>query len=266
LEIKMKPVSVLLIDDNPTFLRATTQFLEAHEDMAIVGTFDKGEEALAQVLDLRPQVVLVDLAMINLPGLQVIPRLRKTMPQVGIIALTLMNSNNFRQAALKAGADDFIPKATMRTDLIPAIQKVARSDRKGMAEPTALVSDNGSKAVRRLLVIEDNAELRRLYSRALGRTGFEVHTAGTIQQAQEMLDNSRFDVLLCDVHMGSDRGTDLLREYGDTLATSGTLIIVVSGQSQYRSTCEDLGADFFLEKPVAINTLVTLLNRVAAQQ
>jgi DNA-binding NarL/FixJ family response regulator len=79
------------------------------------------------------------------------------------------------------------------------------------------------------------------------------------------LDDSRFDVVLCDIHMGSDRGTDLLREYGNTLATSGTLIIVVSGQAQYRNTCEDLGADFFLEKPVAISTLVTLLNRVAAQ-
>jgi DNA-binding NarL/FixJ family response regulator len=261
----MEPISVLLLDDNPTFLRATAQFLEAHEDMTVVGTFDKGEEALAQALNLQPQVVLVDLAMISLPGLEVIPRLRKTMPQVGIIALTLMNTNNFRRAALKAGADDFIPKATMRTDLIPAIQKVARSDRKGMAEPTAVVSDNGSGATRRLLVIEDNAELRRLYSRALRRTGFEVCMAGTIQQAQELLDDSRFDVVLCDIHMGSDRGTDLLREYGNTLATSGTLIIVVSGQAQYRNTCEDLGADFFLEKPVAISTLVTLLNRVAAQ-
>lgn len=263
----MKPISVLLIDDNPTFLRATTQFLEAHEDVTVVGSFGKGQDALAQAPNLQPQVILVDLAMIGLPGLEVIPRLREKMPQVGIIALTLMNTNNFKRAAIKAGADDFIPKATMRTDLIPAIQRVAQLDRKGMVEATAaMVPDNGSTATRRLLVIEDNAELRRLYSRALRRTGFEVQAAGTIRYARELLNSSRFDVVLCDIQMGSDRGTDLLRQYGAALVTSGTRIIVVSGQSQYRDTCEGLGADFFLEKPVAISTLITLLNRLAAQQ
>ena len=120
-------ISVLLIDDSVTFLHATTQFLEAHEGIVVAGTADNGNDALKQAEKLRPQVILSDLAMPGLPGLQTIPKLREILPEAGIIALTVMNTNSFRQAALAAGADDFAPKATLTTDLLPAIQRVMRA-------------------------------------------------------------------------------------------------------------------------------------------
>ncbi len=97
-------ISVLLIDDSVTFLHATTQFLEAHEGITVIGTADNGNEALKQADKLRPQVILPGLAMPGLPGLQAIPKLREILPEVGIIALTVMNTNSFRQASLAAGA------------------------------------------------------------------------------------------------------------------------------------------------------------------
>ena len=124
----MNPISIMLVDDSPTFLRLARQFLEAHEDMLVVGTATGGEEALARAQELRPQVILVDLAMPDLPGLQAIPRLRTALPEAGIIALTVMNSNGFRQAALGAGANCFISKTAMRKDLLPAIRHVAQSN------------------------------------------------------------------------------------------------------------------------------------------
>lgn len=261
----MKPISVLLVDDNPTFLHATTQFLEAHDGIAIVGTAERGEQALARAQELQPQVILMDLAMPGLPGLDVIPRLRSDMPQVGIIALTLMNTNSFRQAALEAGADEFVPKSTMRTALLPAIRRLTQDSGAKVAEPAQATPDNGATAARRILVMEDDPHLSRLYAKALGAAGYEVHPARTIQKARDLLANSRFDVFLCDIHMGRDRGTDLLREYSTMFATSGTQVIMVSGQAQYRAMCEELGADFFLEKPVAIGTLVALVGRLTAR-
>jgi DNA-binding response OmpR family regulator len=257
----MEPISVLLIDDNPTFLRATTQFLEAHDDMSVVGTALQGEMALAQLSQIQPQVILVDMAMIGLSGLEVIPRLRAKVPQAGIIALTLLDADHFRQAALKSGADDFVPKAAMRTDLLPTIRRVARNGSKATPETHETISAPNTAAPR-ILVLEDNPDLCRLYGKALDKTGYQVYTATSIDEAKKLLNQHRFDIWLCDIHVGNDRGTDLLREYAATLATSGTQVIMVSGQAQYRGICEELGIDFFLEKPVAISTLVALVSRL----
>ena len=119
----MAPISLLLIDDSATFLLlVVSRFLfEQHaNEVVVVGTAHGGKEALARVHDLRPQVILLDLAMPDLHGLEVIPRLRTMLPAVGIIVLTLLDSNGYREAALEAGVDEFISKATLSTDLVPA--------------------------------------------------------------------------------------------------------------------------------------------------
>ena len=61
--------------------------------------------------------------------LETIPRLRKVLPGVGIIALTLLEGNAYRQAALAAGADDLVRKAELTTDLLPAIRQVMQANR-----------------------------------------------------------------------------------------------------------------------------------------
>ena len=126
--INMKPISVLLVDDNPNFLRIATRFLQQHDDIVVVGAAGGGQEALALAQDLQPDVVLIDLAMPGLSGLETIPRLRAMLPAVGIIALTMLDTNSYREAALEANANDFVPKASLDTDLLPAIRQVAQAD------------------------------------------------------------------------------------------------------------------------------------------
>jgi DNA-binding NarL/FixJ family response regulator len=123
----MNPISILLVDDNPSFLRIATRFLQEHDDVMVVGTAGGGEEALALAQDQQPDVVLIDLAMPGLSGLATIPLLRIVLPEVGIIALTVLDTNGYRQAALAAGANDFVPKANLDTDLLPAIRRVAQA-------------------------------------------------------------------------------------------------------------------------------------------
>ena len=133
----MKPISVLLVDDNPAFLRIATRFLQQHDDVAVVGAAGGGEEALALAQDLQPDIVVIDLAMPGLSGLETIPRLRAVLPEVGIIALTVLDTNGYREAALSASANDFVPKVNLDTDLLPAIRRVARG---GPSRPR--VADN----------------------------------------------------------------------------------------------------------------------------
>jgi len=122
----MNPISVMLVDDSLFFLKFATQFLRAQEDLTVVAAVEGGQEALAHAPGLLPDVVLVDLTMPNLPGLEVIPRLRKMLPAMGIIALTSHDTEGYRRAALTAGADDFVSKDDMATCLLPAIRRLAR--------------------------------------------------------------------------------------------------------------------------------------------
>jgi len=119
------PISVLLVDDNDTFRHIATRFLQQLGGVSVVGTAAGGMEALERVQNLRPQVILLDLAMPDLPGLEAIPRLRAALPEAGIIVLTMLDTIGYRQAALAAGADDFVPKVTMSTSLLGAIRRVA---------------------------------------------------------------------------------------------------------------------------------------------
>lgn len=130
----MKPISVLLVDDNPVFLRIAARFLQQHDDIVVVGAAGGGQEALALAQDLQPELVVIDLAMPGLSGLATIPLLQVVLPKVGIIALTVLDTNGYRQAALAAGANDFVAKASLDTDLLPAIRRVAQGDSDPLGE------------------------------------------------------------------------------------------------------------------------------------
>jgi DNA-binding response OmpR family regulator len=125
------------------------------------------------------------------------------------------------------------------------------------------VQEQSSLAAPRILVLEDHHDLRRLYAKVLTKAGYEVYPAATLEEARGLLSRQHVDIFVCDIHVGDERGTDLLREQSAALSQQGTKIVVVSGQAQYRSMCEELGIDFYLEKPVGLEMLLTLMNRLA---
>ena len=120
-----KTTSVLIIDDNATFLRIAARFLRDHRDINVVGTASGGVEGLKLAKKLKPQVILLDLAMPDLPGLDAIPLLKEVLPEVKLIALTMLDTNGYRTAAKTAGADAFVAKAAMGTNLLNAIRRVS---------------------------------------------------------------------------------------------------------------------------------------------
>ena len=119
-------IRVLLLDDNQAFLRVANTFLRRQHELTVVGATCGVEEALIRVQDLQPQVILIGL---DRPGLEAISRLRKALPGAGIIALSLLEGNTYREAALAAGADDLIRKEELTTELLPAIRRVMGAKR-----------------------------------------------------------------------------------------------------------------------------------------
>lgn len=122
-------IRVLLVDGNSDFLHVAADFVRRRQELVLVGATEGGEGVVAQALDLNPQVILIDLDMPGLTGLEAIPHLRTALPEVGIIALSLSNGSAYRQAALAAGADELVTKTELIADLPLAIRRVARAKR-----------------------------------------------------------------------------------------------------------------------------------------
>jgi two-component system response regulator NreC len=121
----VKPISILLVDDSAVFLRMAKLFLQDLKDVEVVGTAGGGENGIEQTLRLRPDIVLVDLNMPDLHGLNVIPKLREALPETRIVALTMLDDDGFRRVSTAAGAHEFISKTRMHSDLPPVIYRLA---------------------------------------------------------------------------------------------------------------------------------------------
>ncbi len=130
-ETKEEPIRVLLVDDSAVFLRSVTSFLEEHKEIAVVGSALGGQQGLARAQALRPDAVLVDLAMPDISGFELIPLLRKILPASAIVAVTLFDTSAYEEAAMEAGAHAFITKTNLSADLIPAIYNSVEAVRAG---------------------------------------------------------------------------------------------------------------------------------------
>lgn len=114
---------ILLINYNLTLISSLKDFLGAFFDIVIVGAFRESEIALAEIPSLNPNIVLVDLDMQNLPGTELIRKLRSTLAGAVLVAIGTANTEEFRESILQAGAECYIPKTRLAKDLVPAMRE-----------------------------------------------------------------------------------------------------------------------------------------------
>jgi DNA-binding NarL/FixJ family response regulator len=95
----MDVIRVMLVDDCAIFLHAAVRFLEAHRELVVVGTARNGQEALDQAFPLQPDVILLDVNMPGLSGLEVLPHLRALLPTTRIIVWAMCDFKGYRRRA-----------------------------------------------------------------------------------------------------------------------------------------------------------------------
>jgi DNA-binding NarL/FixJ family response regulator len=111
-----------LADDSSEFLKAARRFLET-QPIDIVGEAHTGREALSLIEALAPELLLLDLEMPGLNGLAVLRRLKARQASLCVIVVTLHDLDEYRAAALGAGADGFVAKRELTTALLPMIRQ-----------------------------------------------------------------------------------------------------------------------------------------------
>lgn len=124
----MSEITLILADDHAMVRSGLRMLLEAQSDMAIVGEVENGTEAVRQVLSLQPNVVLMDVQMPDMNGIEATREIKKIMPETAVLALTIYEDDQYFFEMLKAGASGYIPKRAAPDDLVNAIRTVARGD------------------------------------------------------------------------------------------------------------------------------------------
>lgn len=120
--------SVLLADDQELMRMAFRMVIESQSDLSVAGEAANGVQAVAAVLELRPDVVLMDVRMPEMDGVQATRRIVESGSDSRIIILTTFDLDEYVYAALRAGASGFLLKDTPPAELLSAIRAVAGGD------------------------------------------------------------------------------------------------------------------------------------------
>jgi DNA-binding NarL/FixJ family response regulator len=133
----MSPYNIVLADDHAMFREGIRRIIERIEDVVVSGEVNDGLELLAMLKGSCPDLVILDISMPNLRGLEAIREIKKLYPQVKVLVLTMHRKKEFIHRALADGADGFLLKEDPSDELIRAVQTV----KKGEKYLSPLISD-----------------------------------------------------------------------------------------------------------------------------
>src|SRR6185503_9051547 len=124
----MEKIKVLLVDDHTVVRQGLRVLLEAEQDIEIVGEADTGRQAVQMTRKLAPDVVVMDIAMPNLNGLEATRQILKEMPKAKVLVLSSYSDDEYVHQMTEAGAAGYLLKQTAATDLIKAIREARKGN------------------------------------------------------------------------------------------------------------------------------------------
>ena len=121
----MRKIRVLMADDHQLMRSGIRLMLEREADLSVVGEAGDGREAVALAKSLRPDVVVMDIGMANLNGIEAAQQMTGDRPEIAVVMLSMHSDESYVLRALKAGARGYLLKDSAEADLIKAVHAVA---------------------------------------------------------------------------------------------------------------------------------------------
>ncbi|HJW90049.1 MAG TPA: response regulator transcription factor [Anaerolineales bacterium] len=121
----MNPIRLMLVDDHDIVRTGLKSFLQTQEGLQVVAEASSGAEALVRALEVSPEVVVMDITMPEMDGLEATRRLKALYPQCNILALTVHEDKQYLFEMMLAGASGYITKHVAAEELVAAIRSVA---------------------------------------------------------------------------------------------------------------------------------------------
>lgn len=124
----MSKLKILIVDDHALFREGLNFILTKHRDIVVIGDANNGLEALEMVRTLNPDIVLLDIGMPKLNGIDTLKQIMNTNKKTNVIILTMHANDQYIHEALASGANGYVIKESASDDLIAAIRAVARGE------------------------------------------------------------------------------------------------------------------------------------------
>ena len=122
------PITVMIVDDHEMVRRGACSYLEAQPDISVVAQAASGDEAIKLAQEFIPDVVLMDLVMAGMDGVEATRKVKSLSPRSQIVILTSFHQDEYIFPALQAGAISYLLKDVKATELVEAIRRAARGE------------------------------------------------------------------------------------------------------------------------------------------
>ncbi len=124
----MAKIRILLVDDHAVLRMGLRTLLSQESDIEVVGEASDGEEAVAKVKRLSPDIVIMDISMPVMDGLEATRRIQQSYPEVKVLVLTIHDNEQYLFQVLEAGGSGYLVKSSADTELISAIRAIYRGE------------------------------------------------------------------------------------------------------------------------------------------
>ena len=118
-------IRVLVVDDHPAVRASCAAYLEAQDGVEVVAQAANGREALELSREHEPDVVLMDIRMPELDGIEATRLIKSERPQTGVVLITAYEQDELAESGMKAGADEFVMKGIFGADLVQRVRRAS---------------------------------------------------------------------------------------------------------------------------------------------
>jgi two-component system response regulator NreC len=193
------PLRILLADDHVTVRHGLKLLIDNQPDMTVIAEASDGAAAVQQAIDLRPNVVVMDISMPGMNGLVATRKLKQALPDMAVVTLTRHGDDAYLQELLRAGVAGYVLKQSAPTELLQAIRAAASGghyidstltqrvtagflgrDGKGPAKPGAAISEREAEVLRLIASGYSNKEIAA--SLSLSVKTVEAHKANAMRK------------------------------------------------------------------------------------
>jgi two-component system, chemotaxis family, chemotaxis protein CheY len=249
----MQTNRVLLVDDSPEFLASTQRYLQARANVEVVGVAGSGEEAVQKAFALHPDLVLMDLYLPGINGIEATRQIKNRFPKMRIVVFTFYDLDEYSLAARAAGAEELVPKSRLADEFSRLLENFPMS-----------VSDAGPDSSAQILVVDDSPTVRKMVITALRPLGAGFVEAGNGLEAIEQLALNEFAAMTLDLNMPDVHGLEVLT-YMRKAGLEGqvqVLVLTTRDDIETLQTAQSLGAARYLTKPFTPDQLLSTMREL----
>jgi len=200
----MNKIRIVLVDDHALMRDGIRALIDLQDDIEIVGEACEGQEAIDKAQELKPDVLIMDISMPEMDGLEATRRIKKKNPSVKVLVLTQHDNREYILSTIKSGSDGYLPKKALGSELVAAIRAVHQGHSFLYPAATGALIEDYRRQVEKEpydSLTEREREIFRLI--ADGHTSREI--ADTLFIALKTVHNHRAKIMLkLDIHNRSE--------------------------------------------------------------